>query len=422
MPDGILMIDGFNWSELQARSHGFRSTAERYQAMVEETIRACHGTVWNVSGDCTVACGFPDIDRAVNAAIGVQQELTSFNRDRRRNGTRRPLIVRIGVTRGVLPDISKQRRNVSRPKLNEVGHLEKDCPPGCVRISGAAFEALRFGRERFRPALRMEKSQSAGSYVWIERMLTPLDEGLFRRLSTRQRSRCPLVVTSEEDLGRMRKGDLDFRSLRDVFEDAFVVVGETRPPTEAGAVSHSAATSDAVGILEVLSALPSYPRLMVGVDEWTDSEDMAAQRHIVVIGSPAVNLYAYVVNAVTPAGFIHNNHGPLRIRVSARRGQRTFPSRAEHSTVERYYGLVLLTRNPLNPRYYMLWVAGISGMATQAAARFVRDLVLNPTMLDQKSVDRPRIAVVEPKWAAGWQAKDYQGNWRVNDYSVVCLA
>jgi hypothetical protein len=73
----------------------------------------------------------------------------------------------------------------------------------------------------------------------------------------------------------------------------------------------------------------------------------------------------------------------------------------------------------------MLWIAGISGMGTQAAARLVRDLVLKPahtlSTVQSGAIKKPSIAVVAPHWQMGWHAEDYQGTWRVNEYRVVWL-
>jgi hypothetical protein len=184
-----------------------------------------------------------------------------------------------------------------------------------------------------------------------------------------------------------------------------------------------AATSDAVGIIEIFAALQSSPDISAGIDEWVDCEDLAANRNIVIIGSPAVNVYAYAANIVTPAGFIQRANEPLRIRIRDGGNERLFPPMIEHSSYEKHFALVLLTYNPINPKYHLFWIAGISGMATQAAAHFVRDLVLNSTntlgSLRTDAADILNAAVIAPKWQSGWQDKDYQGTWRVADYCVA---
>jgi len=438
--DGILNIDGFNWSALklseadraglpssilEARVKAEHDTFAQYHQEIREAVEGHRGRVWATIGDCTIACGFPNIDEAVAAAATIQRRLADFNRYHNRLSS--PLIVRIGVARGDLPNIPyKKRGEHSAPELDEVGHLQKDCPPGRIRISRAVFEALRFGPRDFRPGLASDlKSKSTGSLVWSQRSWTPQDEKYVRILSPRQQRSFPIISTSASDV-HAKPSDLDFSSIRDVLQEAFVVVGETRTelPHESP-VSHLAATSDAVGVIEIFGALQSSSKMLAGIDEWVDSEDLATQRNLVIIGSPVVNIYAYAVNTVTSAGFVQEPDGLLRIRVPDQQGTRLFPKAVEHSSFDRHYGLVVLARNPINPKCHMLWIAGISGMATQAASRFVRDLVLNPTQVLKASlgnpVHKPNIAVVAPHWQSGWQADDYQGKWRVNEYEIVWL-
>jgi hypothetical protein len=155
------------------------------------------------------------------------------------------------------------------------------------------------------------------------------------------------------------------------------------------------------------------------MDEWADTIDRAAQSSTVVVGSPAVNLFAYAANRVLPVGFAQEPSGLMRIRAEDEMRVRYFPQRVEHSGFDRHIGFALLTRSPFNPEHSLLWIAGISGMATQAAARFVRDLVINPARaLSGLKADHPNVAVVTPAWEAGYEPEQYQGMWRVNDYHV----
>lgn len=164
----------------------------------------------------------------------------------------------------------------------------------------------------------------------------------------------------------------------------------------------------------------SSPDVAVGIDEWVDTADLATRRSIFVIGSPAVNLFAYAVNSVLSAGFEEIDGGPMRIRLDSPKRQVRFPAMFQHDTPDRHYGLVLFDRSPVSPGHKTLWIAGISGMATQAAARFVRDLVATPAnALERIRADRPNAVVVRPKWHAGFRAEQYQSAWRVSEYEVV---
>lgn len=438
--NGILNIDGFNWSFLKlSDSDRHRLTQKEYETRVKleqntfslyhQEIKDCiqrHlGEVWNTIGDCTIASGFPDIDESVSAAISIQRRLSDFNRNR--NRLPNPLIVRIGVTCGSLPAIDpKKRGEYATSQLDEAGHLQKDCPPGRIRISRTAFEAMRFNKRDFRPGLSVDlKHKSAYSLVWSQRSLTLQDEKYTKNLTPHQQRCFPIIAVSEDYLSS-HPCDLDFSAISSILSDSFVIMGETRTniPKDTP-VSHTAATSDAVGAIEIFAAFQSSPGLLVGIDEWVDCEDLASQKNIIIMGSTVVNVYAYAVNLVFPFGFKQEPDGFLRIRVPDNKETRYFPHTVEHSGFDKHYGLVVLTRNPINPKYYMLWIAGISGMATQAAARFVRDLVLNPTQTlntaTNSTISKPNIAVVQPHWEHGWSANDYQTAWKVREYKIAWL-
>lgn len=435
MPDGILNIDGFSWSLIKyaedqlstlteekrvARSAAEEETFRQYHIRIREWVEANGGRVWNTTGDCTIAHGFETIDEAVAAATTIQRRLTDFNALQNRLGT--PLLVRIGVGLGSLPEVSaSERGEASISALNEVGHLQKDCPPGRVRISRSVYESLRFWRQDFRPGLLTDaKSLSKGSMVWVDRMLTPQDLEGMKRLSPRQARSYPPIALTASDLRRLGfEGEL--HDVRRILPTALAVIGETRVGgVGVQPVSHPAATSDAVGILEVFAALESSGGVAAAIDEWVDTVDLAAQRDLVIVGSPAVNLFAYAVNQVLPAGFEEPNGGPMRIRIDCVGDQMRFPATYRHGSDDKHYGIVVLDRSPINPQRKLLWIAGISGMATQAAARFARDLVATPSaVLDALGVVRPTAVVVRPKWKAGYGPEQYQGMWRISEYEVV---
>ena len=93
MPDGILNIDGFNWSlikytdgqlaTLGAEKRAARSVAEedtfcRYHARIREWVEASGGQIWSTIGDCTITYNFDTIDEAVAAATTIQRRLTDL--------------------------------------------------------------------------------------------------------------------------------------------------------------------------------------------------------------------------------------------------------------------------------------------------------------------------------------------------------
>lgn len=432
------MLDGFGWADIcatpdellakSAEQQSMRRTVEnatfnRVHQLVEECVVFHHGSVWNTIGDCIIAGGFPDVSEAVTAAEEIQRRLSYFNRNENELG--QPLLVRIGVTCGNLPDVPMHERGaVKVHDLDEAGHLEKDCPPGKIRISRRAYDALTFGPDHFRPGLqRSDKSLSADSFVWIEQSLTFQEGDPRDTLAPSQRRACPVIAVGSSYYAS-HPYQKSFKELSKELEECLIILGETRPEKPGSIVSHPAPTSDAVGVLEITAAMQASPRIVAGLDEWVDTGDLAPVSNLVVIGSPVVNIYAHAINAVVPVQFVVHDGGFLRIRVREKRGYKLFPSTVEHSHANPHFGLVLLTASPLNPKRSLLWIAGITGMATQAAARLVRDLILNCT---QTLADRfpphsasTNMAVVAPDWGAGREAEHYLfGGWRVSEYKVV---
>jgi hypothetical protein len=435
LTDGILHIDGFNWSLIKHSSDDFMSTSpEKRKARLseeDETFKLYHervrawitaggGEVWNTVGDCTIAHRFDSVDEAVATATSIQRRLTDFNVVDNRLGS--PLLVRIGVGAGTLPDVPvEQRGETSVAELDAIAHIQKVCPPGRVRISREVYERLRFSRHDFRPALSTdERSSSLGSMVWVDRMLTPHDLEGIKRLTPRQGRSYPPVALTSVDLTRLGfSGDL--RDVRNLLSKSLAVLGETRSGRdESDPVSHPAATSDAIGAIEVFAAIASSSGVFAAIDEWDDTVDLATQHDLVIVGSPAVNLFAYAVNRVLNAGFEESEDRPMRVRITSGGQKLLFPSSYEHGVDDPDYGIVAIDRSPINPQQRVLWIAGLSGMATQAAAQLTRDLVMNPTsVLSESEAGYPSVAVVKPKWRPGYGSADYQGRWRVSGYEVV---
>ncbi len=440
--EGILNIDGVNWSAAKAtdsellalpeparraRREAEQTTFQKFHDRIRTWIEQHDGSVWNTMGDCVIAGNFPSVDEAVASAAAIQRRMLDFNVNDNALGF--PLLLRIGVSLGSLDDIPPaQRGEHSSHWLDIAGHLQKDCPPGRIRISKEVFEKLSFGRQDFRPAALTDlKTGSAGSFIWVDRARIQSEIEALRDFSPAQRKAYPLLLLSNHDYYR-QPVQQTFHDLPKTLEHSVVILGETRDtdPTHS-ILSHPAPTSDAVGIIEIMAALPQSQDIIAGVDEWVDTSDLAGQRNVVVIGSPVVNLFALAINKVLPGGgFSMERAGPMRIRVREKGRDRYFPEGSKHSEMDSGFALVVLTHNPMNPKHQLLWIAGISGLGTQAAARFVRDLVLGPkTTLDNfrdKGSDKPNLAVIRPKWQAGYNEEHYvRGQWRVSEYEVVWL-
>ncbi|MBM3472393.1 MAG: adenylate/guanylate cyclase domain-containing protein [Armatimonadetes bacterium] len=374
------------------------------------------------AGDCCVGV-FPTARDAVRAAVRVQEEICDLNA-RLKLGCA-PLTVRIGVAQGPVPEVEPGRRQaMPSDVLDEAGHLEKACPPGRVLISRGVRESLRMGGCQWRPGPLVD---GKGTFVLVDRAVTPLELDKRRSLSERQRHSMPLIAFPSWEVIRPR-GDTNLTKLPVLLRDAMVVLGETRQADQGApvgtAVSSAAATSDAVGAIEVLAAAQASPSVIAGVDEWGDTQDLAFERSLFVVGSPAVNLHAYAMNDLMKlVHFDRDPSGLLTIIAADRAARRRFPDTSPHSGQRRHFGFVALSRSPLNVKHTLLWVAGISGMGTHLAARLVRDLVLDPlATLAQAGIPEcppPVAMVVEPASAPYGRLVQSEGRWRIDDYQVV---
>jgi hypothetical protein len=404
--------------------------------MVVAAVGGHGGKICQTSGDTIIANGFPDADEAVLAAVAVQRRLTRFNNESSLDFS---LAVRIGVASAEMSN-TELRSDCGEPStdlLNEAGHLEKECPPGGIRISRRVHQALLYGRNSFRPALDLNqgdtKALSKDSFVWIERSHLRGQTDIMPNLTDSQRQAYPPVFLTPGYYKRVPYTQ-GFRDLSTTLANALVVLGETRDDRGANyPVSHPATTSDAVGILEALACLAPSSGVIAAIDEWADTLDVAHQLNLVVVGSPTVNLYAHAINATLPAGFIEGPDRPLQLRVAVDSGDaKRFPERIEHSSSDRNYGLVMTTHSPLNPDKQLLWIAGISGMGTQAAARFVRDLIRQPdNTIEQVEREAQRstnsdesqpanVVIVKPSFGAGFNVNHYiEGGWRITGYKIV---
>jgi hypothetical protein len=81
-------------------------------------------------------------------------------------------------------------------------------------------------------------------------------------------------------------------------------------------------------------------------------------------------------------------------------------------------GFIILSKNPFNIDKSLLWISGITGKGTQAAAKFVLDLI-NDNRFTQFDLHKT-IGVVLCAGKKGVDdIDDYYKNWRVSDYNIL---
>lgn len=156
-----------------------------------------------------------------------------------------------------------------------------------------------------------------------------------------------------------------------------------------------AATSDGVAACNVLSGAlrsPALTQLLTTeaiVDEWIRPDDpRVCESNLVIFGSGEVNLAALFLNGLVNDFFYgDDNDKPIlnsmgnTLNVGNDTLQRSGPS----TTDIKNFGAVLLLKNPWNPEFRLLWISGLTGVATTAGSSLVQNSwkALKPDELKQ---------------------------------------
>jgi hypothetical protein len=346
-----------------------------YHQAVDELAKAYAGKVWLHSGDGVIAL-FPSASRAVAAALDLLDTVGEINRQNAALLNGAVLFIRIGmhVTDHSLESVPPEDRGkTDSADLDLVGKLQKHCPIGRIAMSQEAYNAISFHRPLFRPTL-IEEVWDSPILVLTERLITPQEEALFKGLPLRQKRGMPPIPFPSWSQVRPG-GDLGLRTVPELLQEPLLVIlGESAP--EHGPIA-PAATSDAVGVMEALAALRSNPDVRVAVDVWPGTGDLvSSRRNVVLVGAGLVNAYSFAINDIMPY---------LRFTKS---GERMFRQLVLASSEEelrigadtgdgRDAGFVSVSRSPFNAYQRLIWIAGVNGKATQAAALLLKDLVLD---------------------------------------------
>jgi len=396
-------------------------TFAAYHAVVEQALAAYGGTRWHDMGDGAIYT-FPDSRLAVGGAVRLLGDLPSFDRDG--NHLQSSIHVRIGIGKiaaSLMQGVPAADRG-QRPAgdLDIAGKLEKNCPVGKIAISREVMDDLdNVLQALFREAAVGSLAKSS-AFILEHRNAMSREQVLARGLSFAQSSRLPPIPF--RTWSRLRPPDaVGLRQLQEILrEPLLVVLGETSD--DAHSAVRAAATSDAVGVIELLSAIRMNTDVTAGIDRWADTADIACDRSLLLVGSAMVNSYAFAFNdLVRPVRFSKADDRAVdRIVVESANETTLYGS---HAANPRDCGFVALFRSPVNPDKHVVWIAGVTGMGTQAAARLAFDLVCDAedTIRERLgSADfNPIACVVGATTPSGSSdISEYYRRWRVANYAI----
>jgi class 3 adenylate cyclase len=403
--------------EQAAVDHTFRA----YHAVLDQALGAHQGERWHTMGDGAIYL-FPDCRLAVGGAVHLLGDLTAF--DSRDNRLRSSIHVRIGVSKApaVIKNASEaERGRVAAQGLDIAGQLEKKCPVGKIAISPQVFDDLDNVQRRLFREPTVGPLAGTRAFVLEHRNTMPREQALAEGLSQAQSSALPPIPFRDWDQLRPA-ADRGLRQMDAILHDPLLVVlGETYDDPDS--VVHAAATSDAIGPMEILAAMHANADVIAGIDRWADTADVAGERSLLIVGSGTVNSYAFAFNdLVRPVRFARADGRVVdKIVVQSTQGRVTY---GPHAAPPADCGFVALFRSPVNPERHAVWVAGITGMGTQAAARFAFDLISDADATIRKrlgSTDfNPIACVVGATTPSGsTDISGYYRHWRITEYALV---
>lgn len=403
----------------------YKAAFEAYNKAVDDTADDLKGEVWSRSGDGAILL-FPSVERAIEAALLLLDGMRDLNRNAQSSLSGAVLLTRIGIHTGEksLSQIDDGNRgNTHHPDLDTVGKLQKACPVGRIAISSAVYNMLGMRRPLFR--LSPLKPEGLTTYVLAERSCSPQEEVLFEGLEESQKRVMPPVpfftwqrVAPAENVS--------LRSISKLLEEPFIVILGESVSKHRGALM-PAATSDAVGIIEAVAALKSNHGVRAAIDMWADTADLVSNHHIVLVGSGLVNAYSFALNDVMANLKFAKQKGKVFNQIIAKSNGKENEKVISFATQRTGdAGFVAISKNPFDPYRSLTWVAGVSGMATQAAALLFKDLVVDPgDCLHKLRIDKnasPIGCVVAPT-ASGMEddpnVSDYYQKWRIMRYRLL---
>lgn len=430
---GILDIDVYKSSRLkESQSQDvIEKTFSAYHALVTSTFGRFGATRWSTSGDGAIFI-FETPRDAIDASIRLAEDMIQFNQNE--NKLDSPFFIRIGITVASKEDCNKfvevpEEKRTQHPHavLDEVGHLQKECPIGKIIISKKVYHDItRIRKDIFRSTLLKKEEDEA--FVLRRRLVMPQEERLLNGLIHEQKMSLPALPFLSWDEIRPET-EQSLAKLNTILREPLIVILGESNPCPNSPISE-AATSDAVGILEIIGALPPSSKIIAGLDQWEDTADLAIASNIILIGSGIVNTYSFAFNdLIDPAHFVKNGGRIFdQIITTSTLGTNGVKYFGPHTHTPKDCGLIVICKNPFNLKMNLLWIAGITGMGTQAAAAFVLDLIRRSpqSVLSEKAgegvIKDPIACIVCPSVTQGTrEISEYYQRWRIPDYRILWM-
>ena len=144
-----------------------------------------------------------------------------------------------------------------------------------------------------------------------------------------------------------------------------------------------AGTSDGIGLAIAIAGIMTNAGTKAhkisidgGLDEWDQSVNEADKSHLIIVGTGEINIFATFLHGLVENFYFGNSIWPP---ASLTLGDQLYagnpPSNCYHKNPEgsiiNDYGAVLLLKNPWNPKFRVLWIAGLTGKASMSGCHQV---------------------------------------------------
>ncbi|KAF5433995.1 hypothetical protein C5S35_15365 [Candidatus Methanophagaceae archaeon] len=346
-----------------------------YHSMVEKIFAVFDGKCWHKTLERRIFL-FPTPNDAIDASLLLLDNLTTF--DTKKNQLSFPLFVRIGVHEIEIENMTdvpeSERGKFAQGSLDIVGVLQQNCPIGKIAVSREVIEKIKgIKLDIFRPTLTPELSKMR-AFVLRRQPFMSHEEFLLYGLHNEQKLSIPAIpFTTWNNI--VPDENINLATLDEILEQPLLVILGESSSYPQSPIS-SAATSDAIGIIEIMAEL-SNVEVTVGIDQWEDTADLVSDHNILLVGSSIVNTYAFALNdIIKPVHFVKAEGRVFdKIVVTSQEGEKYF---GPHTLSPRDCGIVTISKSPFNLDKTLIWIGGITGIGTHAATIFMRELIHDP--------------------------------------------
>ena len=374
---GIVVLDncGSETFKKEINSRIDDDLLTRYRDSLEAILQDHSGTACTLLNE-NIACIFESLDDAVKFCLELIPKLSEINKQNKNQLENSSIMIRMGIHVVDPEDIDhvtcEEKEGEVHPALDRAKCLKDGCPIGKIALSIEAYNSLPLQKSYFRPSLL--RSSGKDFYLSIDRIKTRYEEETFlENLMEKQRMAVPYIPRLDWDAIKPDDGN-DLTTLKNFFQEPLtVILGESA--RDSSNIRH-AATSDAVGLIEAMMKIEAKLDVEVGIDEWEDTADLTLDRNVLIVGSGAVNLYAYVLNDLFYPVKFRKEDGILDEVIKARSSNEREIKFSKNSP-PRDSGLIIISKSPFNLKKSLLWIAGNTGMGTSAAANFMKDLIVD---------------------------------------------